>query len=424
MKEKQLLLLIDMYYPDTRATTMCMQPIIEKFIKNGFSVNVLCVRTKHRALKKEIFNNVQIVRKYLFSYWIYQTWLDEKNSGKRGFVRICAALCQKALDAVYGYNKHFQKFRASFSCKRMKNAALRIIKEKQISCILSVSAPFSSHQLASMLKQCVPVLRWVAFEMDPYTYNLFDSYETPENKASLEKKVFQNVDVLISQKEIDDYNQRNGLRNGISQRVYQMVMPNMRLHVCPHKTGGKSTDPISLIYTGGLDSIYRSPQKLFEILSVIPEGMVVLHLYGYDHGMFTEAYPDIKNKVILHGQVTKDECDKAVDNADILVNIGNAVYNQTPSKLFDYMGTGKPIINFSYSEEDTSLWYLKHYGLFLNIGMYEETSGALVGRFMNFCQKNRGTALSEKMLTKRMSDFLSDSVSDRIVEIIESTLEN
>jgi len=28
------------------------------------------------------------------------------------------------------------------------------------------------------------------------------------------------------------------------------------------------------------------------------------------------------------------------------------------------------------------------------------------------------------MLTKRMSDFLSDSVSGRIVEIIESTLEN
>ncbi len=419
-----ILLLCDFFLPNQRATGISIQPVLRKLHEHKHNVFVLCVKSRFSESKSELLNGNTVKRTFLFSYWIHQTWLDQKNSGKRGFVRICAALCQKALDAVYGYNKHFQKFRASFSCKRMKNAALRIIKEKQISCILSVSAPFSSHQLASMLKQRVPELRWVAFEMDPYTYNLFDNYETPESKASLEKKVFQNVDVLISQKEIDDYNQRNGLRNGISQRVYQMIMPNMRLHVCPHKTGGKSTDPISLIYTGGLDSIYRSPQKLFEILSVIPEGMVVLHLYGYDHGMFTEAYPDIKNKVILHGQVTKDECDKAVDNADILVNIGNAVYNQTPSKLFDYMGTGKPIVNFSYSEEDTSLWYLKHYGLFLNIGMYEETSSALVGRFINFCQKNRGTALSEKMLTKRMLDFLSDSVSSRIVEIIESTLEN
>ena len=46
---------------------------------------------------------------------------------------------------------------------------------------------------------------------------------------------------------------------------------------------------------------------------------------------------------------------------------GNKVDNQVPSKIFDYISLGKPIINVYTSEKDPALEYLKQYPLALNI---------------------------------------------------------
>ena len=50
------------------------------------------------------------------------------------------------------------------------------------------------------------------------------------------------------------------------------------------------------------------------------------------------------------------------DEADILLNIGNTIPGMVPSKIFEYMSTGKPIISTSCIQNDPVITYLEHYG--------------------------------------------------------------
>lgn len=51
--------------------------------------------------------------------------------------------------------------------------------------------------------------------------------------------------------------------------------------------------------------------------------------------------------------------------ADVLLNLGNAVDNQLPSKLFDYFAAGKPVLHLCVIENDPALPYLARYPLAL-----------------------------------------------------------
>ena len=70
--------------------------------------------------------------------------------------------------------------------------------------------------------------------------------------------------------------------------------------------------------------------------------------------------------------VDNDEAESILMSADILVNIGNSVSNQIPSKLFDYISTGKPILNIYKNKNCPSLEILSKYPDVLNV--YEENA--------------------------------------------------
>ena len=50
-----------------------------------------------------------------------------------------------------------------------------------------------------------------------------------------------------------------------------------------------------------------------------------------------------------------EEIQRIYSEADILVNIGNSNADFTPSKTFEYIVTGKPIVNFYYNYPDKTL---------------------------------------------------------------------
>ena len=69
------------------------------------------------------------------------------------------------------------------------------------------------------------------------------------------------------------------------------------------------------------------------------------------------------NGIIAHGKVNSEKAKEARGNANILLSIGNVDSSQTPSKLIEYVATGKPILHFMQCEDDPVTKLLSRYPL-------------------------------------------------------------
>jgi len=75
----------------------------------------------------------------------------------------------------------------------------------------------------------------------------------------------------------------------------------------------------------------------------------------------------LNKRIFLHGKVSREMAVRAMQSADILVNIGNTNPFQEPSKIIEYASTGKPIINITSISEDSSALALEKYPAVINV---------------------------------------------------------
>jgi hypothetical protein len=68
-----------------------------------------------------------------------------------------------------------------------------------------------------------------------------------------------------------------------------------------------------------------------------------------------------RSNLFFHGVISRREIALALNQADILVNIGNNSALQLPSKIIEYIFYEKPILNFVSIKNDSSLKTMKDY---------------------------------------------------------------
>lgn len=92
-----------------------------------------------------------------------------------------------------------------------------------------------------------------------------------------------------------------------------------------------------------------------------------------------------KDTVFTNGYVEHKILKQAMEKSGILVSIGNKNSDMVPSKIFEYMSTGKKIIHFYNDKEDSCIGYYKKYqnALLVNINEDFETNLNTVNDFVN-----------------------------------------
>ena len=112
-------------------------------------------------------------------------------------------------------------------------------------------------------------------------------------------------------------------------------------------------DKIVLAYIGSFYPGVREPHSLLSLVREIVErrkGLVEsleVHIYGETRTV-RETFDEfmvLGNMLHLHGPTSHDVVKQVLEQADVLVNIGNNTAYQLPSKLVEYISTGKPLIN-------------------------------------------------------------------------------
>lgn len=155
---------------------------------------------------------------------------------------------------------------------------------------------------------------------------------------------------------------------------------------------GYSTAAKKLVYVGTLYPELRSPDyllRLLEHLIRMPEfNNLEMHFYGGCAGsdsLFGNYTTLIGKNVVAHGIVPREQALMAMQEADVLVNIGNQTPVQLPSKLVEYIWAGRPILNIASHESDSAAAYLDGHPALLNLFVMENNSFAgQVGQLASF----------------------------------------
>lgn len=247
----------------------------------------------------------------------------------------------------------------------------KAVNLKNYDAVVSFSAPILAHGCASRMVSGTNVA-WIPVCLDPYfSHRIFGPEGLEERKKREEKYMEPALKVLVAYPTDRDY-----LRAGVAfaDKLISVEMPGVAQAPVAPALGLDHWGQVPVIHSlraGFFGSMYREIRDprpaiaLFNEVAKDPE--ITVTFAGHLEDLPEEELFPKSGKIQYLGKLSGDDLAKNYAETDVLINIGNSVDNQMPSKIFEYISTGKPIINIFKSPECPTLKYLTRYPLALNL---------------------------------------------------------
>ncbi len=418
--------------------------IAEQLAQKGHQLDVVCGWKP--GLAREDPGSVHVVRvgssltatlRQKFARPEKSDRLDAKSPHQRTTPSLVRPLAGAASAAYYTLWKplYWPDAQCSFVLPAWR-AARRLMRAHRYDALITVSLPFSCHMVGLALKRRNPGVRWIVDIGDPFAL----LHDIPLNNHRLygrlnhraEAAVLRQADhvALTTRGAWEQYERAFD----VSADKVSIIPP---LHSLPPASpepdnawpARDKSDAIRMVYCGRVYNDIRSPAYLLKLLRRLVDGASQgpspqLHFFGgvRDCSHVFEPYRDlIGTHLFLHGEVDRATVASALHNADLLVNIGNSTSHQLPSKIVEYIGTGKPIINLINHDRDCTLEHLANYPAALNLRCHEHSIEDNVLRTVQLIERLPIVVPSEQLTSLRAS-FLPETIAAAYLRIAGAAL--
>ena len=352
MKGKHFVFLLGSYAPNYSAVGVCASNIIN-ILKQNNTVTVISIKNEYSLPTREVRDGVEIRRINSKSIKLYNLEAYY-NKGIKKYIGKCISL---------GYRIK-QNLNARFCSRLMINKELidsylkelnDLISTEKVDCIIGCSFPFES--IIAVKELCTKIKTMgIAYLFDPFSDNQ-RIYRTRKNffykfnsNLLFEKDILKKLDLIIAmhtwEKHIkhyyDDYT--------------NIVIAEHPLLLTDNTERFSEYEGRRIMYAGALDPKVRNPNYTFALIEKFlkQSNFVEFNFYTSDYSSQLKAieqkYP---SRFHFHGRKPLEDIHYAEYFNDIMLSIGNSPEtSQTPSKIFEYIATGNPIIHIAKYEED------------------------------------------------------------------------
>ena len=411
---KKLLVLAYEYWPTENANTRIIKITCELLAKD-FAIDLVTPTSPLGSSPRGSGSDgeVNVIRVPAYSFH------RDQCTGKITPVTLARMLTEKAIGKLIHDDTRM--------LERMYGREIRkAVRLSDYEAILSFSAPILAHGCASRMVRATSA-RWIAVCFDPYfDHRIFGTEHLAERKRREEKYMEPAEKVLVMEPTDRDY-----VEAGVAfaEKIVGFEVPGISQRGSGPAGAMKpgSLAPVCCGFFGSMYREIRDPRAAIALFSEIAKDPTISvsfagHLEGFSAEELFPAESGIRYAGVLRG----DELAKRYAETDVLINIGNSVDNQIPSKIFEYISTGKPIINIYKTPACPTLRYLTRYPLALNLSeadVQADLSGK-ASEVRAFILTTRGKRVPAEEIRKNFAENTFGHFAERIRRILQETEEN
>lgn len=399
------ILIIQLDYCFENANTIIIERIFHQ-LKQDYDVDIATYDAK--GANHQFVSDLNCIK--TVKYYSLNTAMNTANLGIGDVLRICFSKIKGKLTQSKIDYKNVYYFKKQLS---------QNIRISDYDLIISFSNPFSSHYAASLISKEYGI-PWIAYYFDPFFSNATLGEKGIKKRKCLEERITEQAKCLCMTYPTNaDYIEKN-FQN--SDSICKVEMPGIRkeMHISDINHCGKIAQ---CYFVGNLYSDIRNPDLVISLFSKM-NSVADLFFVGGFYGEMPILTENKYSNIHYLGKKSHEEIIEIYKKADVLVNIGNQITNQMPSKIFEYISTGRPIINFYKTSKCPTLKYTKKYPLCLNI--FEEelirNPEITVNRINDFIRKTSGSYLSSEEISELFEENLDTSVAKELKRRIEELL--
>ena len=355
---QKILFLLDELPPTKSANGICVSKVIKALHRDGYTTSCICWKAEDKY-STEV---------HLIPEKPWKLKVDKYSSGG-----IVSRVWFQILRVAYKMKRIFLlPIWPVDSCKTVNDfykTASNLIDQEDISLVVAVNYPGETLLAMKRLKKHYKKkIKTVMYPLDvsyvnPYCNGIehaVSSLFCPRFMKSCSKY----ADAVLELENAQE------LFNRIYKKKEQsnFILCGIPLLESVDKTEKKRvSDEIHFVYSGTLQRNVRDPEMAFSVLhrmANMSDKRIILDLYGQIDSQSSILYKNGKYDfgLVNHGWIQESELSPCLQEADVLINLGNMESHLIPSKLFKYMAMGKPIMHFCLTEKDPCISYLKQYG--------------------------------------------------------------
>ena len=418
---KKALVYLGSFFPHEDAITNSLLPILEK-MKSEYDIDIYTKSVDgkdklyeeidgYHVYRDKFFGNSKI-RRYLFKViQVRNTNLAITSSKNILIKKLIVGALNLLNDDIFDKLMNLGgKWYTSFNEVSKNNYDL----------ILTVTSPIVSQYEGMKLHQrhYFDKCKWIAYYVDPFATYIRNMQHPDFNKfLAFETEVYKCADAVITSDEIKRDNLKYPMGK-YDEKVYGIPFATLKFE----NNEIVNSDKYVCVYTGSLfDITVRNPEYFFKLSSMLPENIetiIVCNLTNKKVDELKKEYIDNKDNIKWYGRKSIEECFQLMNNADVLVNLGNECTNQTPSKVFDYIGRCKHIVNFYSLDEDTSKYYLEKYPYKINIKNKKTVDEIDLNNYIDFIYNSRKEKIDINSIKNSYEYLSAEKIAEEFMDIL------
>lgn len=421
---KNILILVGEYKPFSSTNGNIADNIVQELKNQGYDIRVATRKNYRNLSKYECIDDIPIYRYNDWNLIMHNFCIEKIKNGKKYY-----NILLQIKRMIYYFCRTIRKSSLSkYYIKKIKKVIKNINFEKPIDCIIPVSAPHEEIFAAMNYKKENRNIILLPYQLDRFANgnslypNNFLKPVKLQNNKDLELELLKECNKLFVLPPIYEYYKENLVYKNYLNKVEITEHPMIKNMKNKKTHRNKKT---TILYAGALDVNLRNPTYLFELFksTELRNSNIELELYTFGNcqSIIDRYKNDLVDIIIDKGKVSHDLIIKAIQNADILLSIGNNSNTEVPSKLFEYLSFCKPIIHLYYSEKDAYIEYLKKYKYSICIKMDKYCISENAKKIKEFLRENLDIDINYNYIRKNFQECTPKYVAKKFIQEIEES---